>query len=138
MVAEKLDPTFGQFCFRCNFQTVRNLQKGTTEMSSGGPKMVERSYGLAGNGLKWQENHKMPGYPRWPPLPLPLRRPDPGASDGGWPWNLAGVTVRRWRTFMAGACCSVVAGGASFGPISHGSQMVKMTQLGSTSFGELF
>ena len=34
---------------------------------------------------------------------------------------------------MAGACSTVVAGGASFGPISHGSQMVKMTQLGSTS-----
>ena len=31
----------------------------------------------------------------------------------------------------------VAAGGASFGPISHGSQMVKMTQLGSISFGEL-
>ena len=31
----------------------------------------------------------------------------------------------------------IVAGGASFGPISHGSQMAKMTQLGSTSFGEL-
>ena len=29
-----------------------------------------------------------------------------------------------------------MAGGASFGAISHGSQMVKMTQLGSTSFGE--
>ena len=34
---------------------------------------------------------------------------------------------------MSGACSSVVAGGASFGPIPHGSQMVKMTQLGSTS-----
>ena len=31
----------------------------------------------------------------------------------------------------------IVSGGASFGQISHGSQMVKMTQLGSTSFGEL-
>ena len=31
----------------------------------------------------------------------------------------------------------IVAGGASFGPISNGSQMVKMIQLGSTSFGEL-
>ena len=28
---------------------------------------------------------------------------------------------------------TMVAGGASFGPISHGSQMVKMTQLGSIS-----
>ena len=47
VVAGKLDPTVGQLCFRRNFQTVRNLQKGTTEMSSGGPKMVERSYGVA-------------------------------------------------------------------------------------------
>ena len=46
-VAEKLDLTFGRFCLRCNFQTVRNLQKGTTEMSSGGPKMVEMSNGVA-------------------------------------------------------------------------------------------
>ena len=37
---------------------VRNLQKGTTEMSSGGPKMVERSYGVAGNG---QKNQEQPG-----------------------------------------------------------------------------
>ena len=52
MVAEKLDSTFGRFCFHCNFQTVRNLQKGTTAMSSGGPKMVERSYGVAEKGRK--------------------------------------------------------------------------------------
>ena len=52
MVAEKLDPTVSQLCFCCIFQTVRNLQKGTTEMSSDGPKMVERRYGLAGNGRK--------------------------------------------------------------------------------------
>ena len=31
------------------------MQKGTTEMSSGGPNMVERSYGVAGNGHKNQE-----------------------------------------------------------------------------------
>ena len=83
MVAGKLDLTFGQFCFRYNFQTVRNLQKETTEMSSGGPKMVERSYGVAGNGLKWPKNQEITGDPRWPPPPL--RLPDPGASDGGWP-----------------------------------------------------
>ena len=28
------------------------MQKGTTEMSSGGQKMVERSYGVAGSGKK--------------------------------------------------------------------------------------
>ena len=53
MVAGKPDLTFDRFRFRCNFQTVRNLQKGTTEMSSGGPKMVEMSYGVA---RKWLEN----------------------------------------------------------------------------------
>ena len=73
MVAGKIDPTFGQLCFRRNFQTVRNLQKGTTEMSSKGPKMVERSYGLVENGLKWPENQEISGDPRWP-LP-PLRQP---------------------------------------------------------------
>ena len=49
VVAEKLDPTVGQLCFHRNFQTVGNLQKGTTGMSLEGLKMVERSYGLAGN-----------------------------------------------------------------------------------------
>ena len=29
-------------------------------MSSEGPKMMERSYGLAGNGLKWPENQEIP------------------------------------------------------------------------------
>ena len=83
MAAGKLDPTFDQLCFRCNFQTVRNLKKGTMDMSSGGPKIVERSYGVAENGLKWPENQEITGDPRWP-LP-PLRRPDPGLSGGGWP-----------------------------------------------------
>ena len=73
MVAEKLDPTVAQLCFRRNFQTVRNLQKGTTEMSSEGPKMVERSYGVAGNGLKWLKNQENTDDPRWPSPPL--RRP---------------------------------------------------------------
>ena len=62
---------------------MRNLQKGTTEMSSGGSKMVERSYGLAENGLKWPENQEITDDPRWPPPSI--RRPDPGASEGGWP-----------------------------------------------------
>ena len=47
-------------------------------MSSKGPKMVERSYGVAGNGLKWPKNQEITGDPRWPPPPL--RRPDPGGS----------------------------------------------------------
>ena len=62
---------------------VKNLQKGTTEMSSEGPKMVERTYGVAGNGLKWPKNQEKPDDPRW--LLPPLRRPDPGASGGGSP-----------------------------------------------------
>ena len=38
-----------------------NLEKKTTEMSSEGPKMVERIYGVAGNGLKWPENQENTG-----------------------------------------------------------------------------
>ena len=83
MVAEKLDPTVDQLYFRRNFQTVRNLQKGTTGMSSEGPKMVGGRYRLAGNGLKWPKNQETSGDPRWPPPPL--RWLDPGASDGGLP-----------------------------------------------------
>ena len=59
------------------------MQKGTKEMSSGGPKMVERSNGVAENGLKWPKNQEITGDPRWPPPPL--RLPDSGESDGGWP-----------------------------------------------------
>ena len=52
-------------------------------MSSGGPKMVERSYGVAESDRRWPENHVFSGGSQWPPPPL--RRPDPGASDGGSP-----------------------------------------------------
>ena len=52
-------------------------------MSSEGPKMVEMSYGVAENGMKWPENQENTDDPRWPPPPL--RRPDPGAFGGGWP-----------------------------------------------------
>ena len=44
--------------------------------------MVERSYGVVGNGLKWPKNQEITGDPRWPPSPL-LRRPDPGVAGGG-------------------------------------------------------
>ena len=64
-MAGKPDLIFDRFHFRWNFQTVRNLQKGTMEMSSGGPKMVEMSYGVVGNGRKWQENHEFSGGSRW-------------------------------------------------------------------------
>ena len=41
-----------------------NLEKKTTEMGSEGPKMVERSYGVDGNGLKWPKNQENTGDPR--------------------------------------------------------------------------
>ena len=81
-VARNIDPTIDQLCFYGIFQTVRNMQKETTEMSSEGPKMVERRYGLAENGLKWPENQEKPGDPWWPSPPL--CRPDPGAFGGDW------------------------------------------------------
>ena len=63
VVAEKLDPIVGQLCFCHIFQTVRNLQKGTTGMSSEGPKMVGGRYGLAWSSRKMQKN----GDPQWSP-----------------------------------------------------------------------
>ena len=123
MVAEKLDPTVDQLCFHRNFQTVRNLQKETTKMSLEGPKMVGGRYGLAGNGLKWPKNQEKSRDPRWPSPPL--RRPDPGASGCCWLVNLADVTIQRWHTSLAGACCRWLADDASFGPKLHGPQMVQ-------------
>ena len=84
--------------------------------------MVEGRYGLAINGLKWPKNHKISDDPLWPPPPL--RRLDQGTSGGGWPGNFVGVIVRRWRTYLAEACCRWLAGDASFGPKLQGSQMV--------------
>ena len=52
MVAGKLDPTIGQICFCRIFQTMMNLEKRTTELSSDGPKMVKKSYRVAENGRK--------------------------------------------------------------------------------------
>ena len=73
---------------------MRNLQKGTTELSSGGPKIVEMSYGVAGNGLKWLKNQEITGDPRWPPPPL--HRPDPGASGA------VGREILRQRSSLGG------------------------------------
>ena len=81
VVAEKIDPTVGQLCFRRNFQMVRNLKKGATKMSSEGPKMVGGRYGLAENGLKWPKSQEKSDDLRWPPPPL--RWPDPGGSGDG-------------------------------------------------------
>ena len=79
MVAGKLNPTVGQICFRRIFQTVRNLRKGTTGMSSEGLKMVGERYGLAWNGRKIGKS----GDPPW--RLRRVRRPDLGASDNGSP-----------------------------------------------------
>ena len=65
VVAEKLDPTVGQICFRRIFQTVRNLKKRTMRMSSEGPKIGGGRYGLAWNGRKTTKSDD----PRWPPPP---------------------------------------------------------------------
>ena len=61
VVAEKLDPTVDQTYFRRNFQTVRNLKKKITGMSSEGPKMGGGRYGLAWNGQKIAKS----GDPPW-------------------------------------------------------------------------
>ena len=61
MVAEKLDPTVGQICFCRIFQTVMNLEKRTTGMSSEGPKMVGERYGSDWSGRKMAKS----GDPRW-------------------------------------------------------------------------
>ena len=54
VVAEKLDPIVCQICFRRIFQTVRNLRKRTTGMSSEGPKMGKEGMGRPGMAEKWQ------------------------------------------------------------------------------------
>ena len=79
VVAEKLDPTVGQTCFRRIFQTVRNLKKRTMGMSSEGPKMGGGRYGSAWNGRKTAKSDD----PRWRQPPRLLDR--------------SGL-VRRWLT----------------------------------------
>ena len=61
VVAGKLDPTVGRICFCRIFQTVMNLKKRTTEMSSEGSKMVGERYGSAWNGRKMTKSDD----PRW-------------------------------------------------------------------------
>ena len=60
VVVGKIDPTVGQICFRHIFQTVRNLRKGITEMSSEGPKMGGGRYGWAWNGRKTEKSDDPP------------------------------------------------------------------------------
>ena len=38
-----------------------------------------------------------------------VRRPDPGASGGGWPKNFTGVVVWLSSSSISGACTVVVA-----------------------------
>ena len=52
MVAGKLNPIVGRIVFCRIFQTVMNLDKRTTKMSSKGPKMVAERYGSVWNGRK--------------------------------------------------------------------------------------
>ena len=63
VVARKLNPIIDQTCFHRIFQTVRNMKKRTTGMSSEGPKMGGERYGSAWNGWKIAKS----GDPRWKP-----------------------------------------------------------------------
>ena len=98
---------------------MQNLQKRTMEMSSGGPKMVERSYGVAGNGRNITNFPVVHGGSRRRfagPIsvrPAAVRREIPPAGSSGCCAPSRPV-CRRWP-----------AGGVSSGPISHGSQMNK-------------
>ena len=70
VVAEKLNPTVDQTCFRRIFQTVRNLKKRTTGMSSEGLKMGGGRYGSTWNDRKMK---KIGDPPWWPPQRSPAR-----------------------------------------------------------------
>ena len=83
MVAGKLDLTVGQLCFRRNFPTVRNLQKGTTKMSSGGSKNGGKK--LWG-GLKWP---KMVEKSRNARLPMVVAAATSSARSRRVRWRLA-------------------------------------------------
>ena len=91
VVAGKLDPTVSQIYFRQIFQTVRNLLKGTTGMSSEGPKMGGGRYGSAWNGRKIEKSDD-------PPYQSPPH--SPARSE----------LVRRWFALKLGRRdCLVVA-----------------------------
>ena len=65
VLAGKLDPTVGRICFCRIFQTVMNLEKRTTEMSSKGPKIMGETYESSWNGWKMVKS----GDLRWRQLP---------------------------------------------------------------------
>ena len=69
VVAKKLDPTVSQTCFHRIFQTVRNLRKRITGMSSEGLKMGVGRYGSAWNGRKTKKTDD----PSWRPPLSPAR-----------------------------------------------------------------
>ena len=91
VVAGKLDLTVGQICFHRIFQTVWNLRKGTTGMSSKGPKMGGRRYGSAWNGRKTSKSSD----PLWRPPP---RSP---ARSGRVRWWFAVKFGRQGRLVVA-------------------------------------
>ena len=74
VVAGKLDPTVNQICFHRIFQTVMNLEKRTTGMSSEGPKMMGERYGSAWNGRKMAKSDD-PRCRQPPRLPVRSGRP---------------------------------------------------------------
>ena len=131
VVAEKLDPTVGQICFRRIFQTVRNLRKGTIGMSSEGPKTVGGRYGSAWNGRKIGKSDDPP----W-------RSPSCSSGQSG--------RVRRWfavkfcrrrrlvGALLPGRCVfsKWVAGVAFHGQNPFGLKWVETTHFGVHGFGE--
>ena len=134
VVAGKLDPTVDQTYFHRIFQTVRNLNKRTTRMSSKGPKMGGGRYGSACNGRKIAKS----GDPRW--LPPPRRSP---ARSGCVRRRLAMKFYRKGRlaVLLLPGQRMYQGGGRKRLPRpkpvwpKNGS---KRPNLGSTSFGEFF
>ena len=104
VVSGKLDPIVVQLCFRRIFQTVKNLPKGTTKMSSEGPKMVGGRYGRPGMAKKHQNPTTQSGRR------CRFRRLDPSASGCGWPGNFTDMVIWSSSSSLADACTVVVAG----------------------------
>ena len=116
VVAGKLDPTVDQICFRRIFQTVRNLRKRTTRMSSEGPKMGEGRYGSAWNGRKIEKS----GDPMWRP-------PSRSSTRSGHVRLLVEVEVVWWWCSKLGSAC-----------IKGVAENVSHTSLESSGFREFF
>ena len=132
VVGEKLDPTVRQICFRHIFQTVRNLRKGTTGMSSGGPKMGGERYGLTLNGQKIGKSDDPP----WRPPPHSPARS--GLVRRWFAVKLGGGIVWWWRSSLAGACSKWVAGDASHGQKRFGLKAVHKDPIRIHGFWRFF